>query len=141
MAILVVYWTGSGNTGMIAEAVKAGIEAQGQKVDLRMVGDITPSEAAAYDKIAFGCPSMGVEQLEEFEFEPFYAAVRERIAGKKVALFGSYSWGDGEWMRTWQADVRTTGATLVDDGLAINETPDDVGTQAAKNLGATLAKA
>lgn len=141
MKVLVVYWTGSGNTGMIADAVKEGLEASGASVDIRMVSDITPSEASAYDKIALGCPSMGVEQLEEFEFEPFYGALKDSLAGKKVALFGAYGWGDCEWMRNWEEDVRTSGATLVDDGLTINETPDDAGLEAARKLGAILAKA
>lgn len=141
MSILIAYWTSSGNTGLIADAIKEGITASGESADLRMVSDITPQEAAKYDKIALGCPSMGVEQLEEFEFEPFYAALREHISGKKIILFGSYGWGDGEWMRNWEEDVRTSGALLVKDGLIVNETPDDDAKEAAKALGQALVNA
>lgn len=141
MAILVVYWTGSGNTGMLAQAVRQGMSEEGAKVDIRNVSDITPSEAVKYDKIAFGCPSMGVEQLEEYEFEPFYAGLKSRLGGKKVVLFGSYGWGDAEWMRYWSDDIQSHGALLVAPGLSVFETPDEEALKAANYLGKILAKA
>ena len=141
MAILIVYWTSSGNTGLMADAVKEGILAEGEKVDLRMVSDIDAEEAAQYEKIALGCPSMGVEQLEEYEFEPFFNNLKPYLANKKVILFGSFSWGDGAWMRTWEEDVNAAGAILVSKGLIVNETPDSDGLEAARALGRALVKA
>jgi len=141
MAVLIVYWTSSGNTGMMADAIKEGVLSLGKQVEIRMVSDISASEAAKYDKIALGCPSMGIEQLEEYEFEPFYNELKPLLFGKKIVLFGSYSWGDGAWMRTWQDDARTTGAQVLTAGVIANETPDDVALEACRYLGEMLAKA
>ena len=141
MAILIVYWTGSGNTGLLADGIKKGIEKAGVEAHLRFVSDITPVEASRYDKIALGCPSMSAEQLEEFEFEPFYNALKDDLAGKKIILYGSYGWGDGEWMRTWQEDVVAHGGILVAEGLIALETPDIVVMKAAEKLGEAFAKA
>ncbi len=121
--VLIVYWTGTGNTEIMAEKIKEGLESGGLEVDCRMVDEISPDEVSAFDKIAFGCPSMGVEELEEDEFEPFFTDIESNLAGKKVALFGSYGWGEGEWMDAWELRVEETGATLYSKGLKINSTP------------------
>lgn len=117
--IVVIYWTGSGNTEAMAKAI-----AEGASADLFVVSDINIDETLSYDGIVFGCPSMGAEVLEENEFEPFFTGIESRLSGKKVALFGSYGWGDGEWMRDWEVRTRATGADLFEEGLIINETPD-----------------
>ncbi len=93
----VFYWSGTGNTQMMAEAI-----AQGAKVQAVGVSDVTAQAAAQYTKLMLGCPSMGAEVLEEGEFEPFFTELEGDLAGKQVALFGSYGWGDGEWMRDWE---------------------------------------
>ncbi|MFA5560938.1 MAG: flavodoxin [Acholeplasmataceae bacterium] len=121
--VLVVYWSGTGNTEIMAEKIKEGLEAGGATVDLRSVDQVDPGEINDFDKIAFGCPSMGVEVLEEEEFEPFFAEVESQLQGKKVALFGSYGWGEGEWMEEWQTRTQDTGAELFEQGLMINSTP------------------
>lgn len=121
--ILVVYWSGTGNTEIMAEKIRDGLEAQGEVVDLKTVDQIDADQALTYDKIAFGCPSMGVEVLEEDEFEPFFTHIEGGLSGKKVALFGSYGWGDGEWMDNWQERTTSTGALLFEEGLKINTTP------------------
>ena len=139
--ILLVYWSGTGNTEIMAEKIKEGLEGQGSTVDFKTVDQVEPDDVSSYDKVVFGCPSMGVEQLEEFEFEPFYGGIKDGLSGKKVVLFGSYGWGDGEWMRVWEDDVRATGATLVDAGLIVNETPDDEANKMANALGQALVKA
>ena len=136
--IAVVFWSGTGNTEAIANAVAKGAKDKGAEVDI-----LTPSEFGAdavdnYDAIAFGCPAMGAEELEDTEFEPMFSAVKEKLSGKKVALFGSYGWGDGEWMRTWEEDTKGTGAELVAEGLIINEAPDDDGIAQSEALGAAL---
>jgi flavodoxin I len=121
--VLLVYWSGTGNTEIMAEKIKEGLESSGATVDFKTVDQIDAGDVEGYDKIAFGCPSMGVETLEEDEFEPFFEAVEGLIAGKKVALFGSYGWGEGEWMDAWQERTIATGAKLFEEGLKVNSTP------------------
>ncbi len=131
----VIYWSGTGNTQAMAEAV-----AQGAGGQLFAVSEISAAEAAAYDALALGCPAMGDEVLEENEFEPFFSELEASLAGKKVALFGSYGWGDGQWMREWQERAASAGAQLCGgEGLILNETPDADGLAACQKLGADLA--
>lgn len=63
----------------------------------------------SYTAVAFGCPSMGAEQLEESEFEPMFSDCEPKLKGKRIALFGSYGWGDGQWMRDWEASCISHG--------------------------------
>ena len=136
--IAVVYWSSTGNTEAMAEAVKEGILAAGGEASLITAADFSADQVAAYDAIAFGCPSMGAEQLEETEFEPMFSACESKLSGKKIALFGSYGWGDGEWMRTWEEQCRDAGANLAAESVICMETPDDEATEACKNLGKAL---
>ena len=117
----VIYWTGTGNTEAMANAIASGIG----DTDVMPVSEADASAVAQYDKIAFGCPAMGDEVLEESEFEPFFADVEGSLSGKKVALFGSYGWGDGQWMRDWQDRVSGDGAQLFEEGLMANGAPDE----------------
>ena len=123
--IMVVYWSGTGNTEKMAEAIAKGAEGKGASVECKNVANVSASDLAGYDVVALGSPSMGVETIEEGEMEPFFAEALPGLKGKKVAIFGSYGWGDGEWLRTWADRCRSGGVTLMDDGLAVNETPDD----------------
>ena len=91
-----------------------------------------------YDAIAFGCPAMGAEVLEEYEFQPMWDDCEGALGGKKVALFGSYGWGDGEWMRNWEESCSTAGAVLACDSVICNEAPDEEALSACKALGASL---
>ena len=135
MKTAVIYWSGSGNTEAMAKAVAEGAGAEPFNVS-EFSGDV-----AEYDRLAFGCPAMGAENLEESEFEPFFAENEGKLSGKKVALFGSYGWGDGEWMREWAERVKNDGAVLVnDEGLIVNEAPDDAALADCKALGAKLAE-
>lgn len=137
---LVIYWTGTGNTKLMAEAVAEGVKLADAEVVLTEVGSITAQTAAEYDRIAFGCPSMGAEVLEEYEMEPFFTELEPKLSGKNVALFGSYGWGDGQWMRDWEERVNKAGANLCgSEGVICNETPDDDGLILCKNLGQSLA--
>ncbi|MBR3025296.1 MAG: flavodoxin domain-containing protein, partial [Oscillospiraceae bacterium] len=95
MKTAVIYWSGTGNTEAMAKAI-----AEGAGADIFTVSEFGGS-VSDYDVIAFGCPAMGAEVLEEEEFEPFFTSVEGSLSGKKVILFGSYGWGDGEWMRNW----------------------------------------
>lgn len=132
----VIYWSGTGNTAAMASAIAAGM---GEGTELYSVDQFT-GDIAEYDKIAFGCPAMGDEVLEEGEFDPFFSSIEGKLGGKKVALFGSYGWGDGQWMREWTERVTGEGATVVNgEGLICQETPDDAMLEECKNLGKALA--
>ena len=139
--LAVIYWTGTGNTGAMAQAVADGAKSAGVEAELLTVSEISADAAAAYDKLALGCPAMGAEVLEEGEFEPFFTALEGRLAGRKVALFGSYGWGDGQWMREWQERTEKAGAVLCGEGLIVNEAPDEAGLESCRALGARLASA
>ena len=139
MSKAVVYWSGTGNTEAMANAVAEGIKAAGAEAKLFEASAFTPDMADDYDAIAFGCPSMGVEELEDSEFAPMFDAVEPKLSGKKIALFGSYGWGDGEWMRKWEERCKDKGLTLACDFVICNEAPDDEALEACKKLGAALA--
>lgn len=123
--IAVVYWSGTGNTEAMAQAIARGIEAAGGGADVFEVTATSADAIATYDKMALGCPSMGEEVLEEGDFEPFFTELEKRLAGKKVALFGSYGWGDGKWMRDWVTRVQDAQALLLDGGLIMQEAPEE----------------
>ena len=131
--IAVVYYSGSGNTEAMADVI---VNAAG--ADKIACGDFSAAKAAEYDAIAFGCPAMGDEVLEETEFQPMWDEVKGNLAGKKVALFGSYGWGDGQWMRDWEADAGAAGVALACDSVICNEAPDDEATQALEGLAAAI---
>jgi flavodoxin short chain len=138
MKAAVVYWSGTGNTAAMADLVLEGMQRAGAQADLiecTAVTDLSP-----YDAIAFGCPAMGSEQLEDSEFEPMFSACKPKLSGKAIALFGSYGWGDGQWMRDWEEDAKAAGAALICDSVMCNETPDDDANAACAALGEALAK-
>lgn len=137
--VAVVYWSGSGNTEEMAKAVVEGAKEKGAEVVLVHCSDFSAADVAAYDAIAFGCPAMGAEVLEESEFQPMFDDVSSVLGGKKIALFGSYGWGSGEWMENWENDCKNAGAELVCDSVICNNTPDDDGLVQCQALGATLA--
>ena len=131
----VVYWSGTGHTEAMAQAVAAAAQA-----DLFTAAEFDADKAAHYAAIAFGCPSMGAEQLEESEFEPMFEAVKPALAGKKIALFGSYGWGSGQWLEDWCARCKEDGAVMQEEpGVMANEAPDDDAIAACNALGAKLA--
>ena len=134
----VVYWSGTGNTEAMAAAVAEGIKENGGEASLFTAAEFDPKFMAEYDAAAFGCPAMGAEVLEEDEFEPLFEACEGSIKGKKIALFGSYGWGDGEWMRTWEDRCREDGAVLACDSVICNDAPDDDAVASCKALGAAL---
>ena len=133
MKTAVIYWSGTGNTEAMAKAV-----AEGAGAELFTVSEFSGS-VEDYDAVAFGCPAMGAEMLEEDEFEPFFTEIEGRLSGKKVGLFGSYGWGDGEWMRNWETRVESDGAVLVGgEGVIANDTPSDDDLEKCRALGKAL---
>ena len=140
--IAIVYWSGTGNTAQMAEAVAEGAGAAGAQANLFTPSDFSPAQVKDYDAIAFGCPAMGAEQLEDFEFEPLFLQCAPELNGKDIALFGSYGWGDGQWMRDWEARMSGAGATIVGgEGVICQEAPDADAMEQCKALGKALANA
>lgn len=137
--VAVVFWSGTGNTEAMAAAVEAGAKNAGAEVSVVNASDFTEDMVSEFDGIAFGCPAMGAEVLEEGEFEPMFTSVEGSLSGKKIGLFGSYGWGDGQWMRDWEERCRNAGATLVMDGVMANNAPDDEALAECDGLGAALA--
>lgn len=137
----VIYWSGTGNTEAMATAIFEGAKEVNSETKMFTVSEISTAEASEYDTLILGCPAMGAEVLEESEFEPFFTELESKLNGKNVALFGSYGWGDGEWMRNWEERTVSSGAKLVNgEGLMINEAPDDDGLEQCKLLGKTAAQ-
>ena len=140
MSVSVVYWSRTGNTQAMAEAVAEGIKEAGAEASVLEVGNADVSSLASEAAFALGCPSMGAEQLEETEMEPFVEALEPLVSGKKILLFGSYGWGDGEWMRDWAERMKNAGAVLVrDEGVIANEAPDDEALEECRAAGKALA--
>ena len=137
--VAVVYWSGTGNTEAMASAVADGAKGKGAEVSVLTAAEFSPDLVEKYDAIAFGCPSMGTEQVEESEFEPMFSDREGKLKGKNIALFGSYGWGDGEWMRTWESRCDDDGANRVCDSVICNDAPDDVALAECNALGAALA--
>ena len=135
----VVYGSGTGNTAAMADAVVDGVKSAGGQPELFTAESFNSDMVDNYDFIAFGCPSMGCEQLEDTEFEPMFDSCKNKLKGKKIALFGSYGWGDGEWMQTWENDCKSFGADLVCDSVICNDAPDDEAVAKCENLGKALA--
>ncbi len=138
--IQVVYWSQSGNTQAMAEAVGRGIEAAGKEANVVDVSSVSLDELKSAAVFAMGCPAMGAEVLEEGEMEPFVCDVEGFASGKTIALFGSYGWGDGQWMRDWVDRMNAAGATVLNgEGVICQEVPDDAALTECENLGKQLA--
>lgn len=135
----VIFWSGTGNTEAMANAVLAGMQSAGADAVLLSCAEVDSSMIDALDAVALGCPAMGAEVLEEEEFAPMFDSIKDKLAGKKVALFGSYGWGDGEWMRSWESRCNDDGANLACESVICNEAPDDNALAACRELGASLA--
>lgn len=138
--IAVVFWSGTGHTETMANCILEGLKAGGADAELFSVADFDAGTLDNYDKIAFGCPAMGSEELEPDEFEPFFASIEDKLSGRKVALFGSYEWAEGEWMQTWAERTKAAGAELFEEGLIVYDDPDDEAQEKCKSFGERFAK-
>lgn len=137
--VAVVYWSGTGNTEEMANEIAAGAKEAGAEISSYTSSDFSADLVDNFDAIAFGCPSMGDEVLEESEFQPMWDDALPKLPGKKVALFGSYGWGDGQWMRDWEETCKVGGVSLAADCVICNEAPDNDGKESCKALGKALA--
>ena len=135
--IAVVYWSGTGNTEAMANAVADGVNEKGGNATLYTADSFNGDMVNDFDAIAFGCPAMGAEELEDSEFLPMFEDCEPKLKDKKIALFGSYGWGNGEWMRTWEESCTSDGAVLATESVICNDAPDDAITS-CKALGASL---
>ena len=135
----VIYWSGTGNTEAMANAVAEGMRQAGAECSVLTSADVTADTVAALEAVALGCPAMGAEELEETEFAPMFDGIKSALAGKAVALFGSYGWGDGEWMRTWEDTCQEDGAILACESVICNEAPDEEADASCQALGKALA--
>ena len=138
--IAVVFWSSTGNTQAMADSVMDGIAQAGAEGTLITAVEFRADMMDNYDAIAFGCPSMGSEELEESEFAPMFESCEAKLNGKKIALFGSYGWGDGEWMRNWEQKCIDDGAVIVSEPVICKEAPDDEAVEACQALGKALAE-
>lgn len=123
MKTLITYWTLTGNTEKMAIAI---LEAMQKDTDIKKIAEIKPADLVNYDLVLMGCPAKGAEELEPEEFQPFYDEAKELIKGKKVGLFGSFDWGDGEWMDTWKTDAEEAGLEVVDTYIVQQDEIDDI---------------
>lgn len=135
----IVYWSGTGNTEKMAELIAKGIEEGGKKTEVINVSEASSNIFDNEETIVLGCPAMGAEVLEEEEFQPMFDACEGKLGGKKIALFGSYGWGDGEWMRNWEEECMNAGAQIACDSVIANGAPDEEAVESCRGLGRTLA--
>lgn len=138
--VAIVFWSGTGNTETMANCVADGVKAAGGEAVMMGPAEFSAASFSDYAAVAFGCPAMGSEVLEESEYEPMFESIEGSLGGKKIGLFGSYGWGDGQWMRDWCERCSNAGANLVDsEGVIANEAPDDDAQEACRDLGGKLA--
>ena len=133
--VAIVFWSATGNTETMANCIAEGA---GAAATIVPCAEMDAAKLGGYDVVAFGCPAMGAEQLEESEFEPMFSDLEGSLNGKKIALFGSYGWGGGEWMQNWERDCRSSGIQLACDSVICNDAPDDAALAACQALGKAL---
>ncbi len=136
--VAVVFWSGTGNTQAMADAVAEGAKGAGADVSVFGPSEFNKDMVGDFDAIAFGCPAMGAEVLEETEFDPMFTDVEGALSGKKIALFGSYGWGDGQWMRDWEDRCKSAGANLAVDSVMANNEPSEDDLDECRSLGRAL---
>ena len=134
----IVYWSGTGNTEALADKIFESAKESGKDVQLFGASEFSGDKVDEFDSIAFGCPSMGCEQLEDTEFEPMFESCKPKLGGKNIALFGSYGWGGGEWMNTWEDECKSLGANLIFDSIICNDAPDGEALEKCEELGKAL---
>jgi len=135
----IVYWSGTGNTELMAQSILEGVKDNQSDVTLYQATEFTPELMDRFDAIGFGCPAMGSEELEASEFAPMFNRCKYKLANKKIVLFGSWGWGDGEWMSNWVTTCQNEKAILLAEPIICNSEPDSETLDACVALGKTLA--
>ncbi|EJP6472295.1 flavodoxin [Clostridium botulinum] len=136
----IIYWSQTGNTEKMANLILEGIESEGEKAELIEVSSVSLNDIKNEKILIFGCPASGAEELEESEMEPFIKSLEGNIQGKKVALFGSWGWGNGEWMTEWEKKMESFGAILISEGLTVQEYPEGENEDKCINFGKLIVK-
>lgn len=135
----IVYWSQTGNTEAMANAVAEGVTEAGGNAEVLFVGSVNAEDLQGESTFALGCPAAGAEELDTGEMEPFVSELESGVKGKKIGLFGSYGWGDGEWMRKWVERMENAGAEIIGgEGVICQGAPDNSGLDACKELGRKL---
>ncbi len=138
--VYVVYWTQTGNTEAMAKMLAEGVKDAGKEAEVVFADAVKVDDLVAQPGFALGCPAMGAEELEESIVEPLVSELEGKVSGKNIVLFGSYDWGDGEWMRLWVERLQNAGATIVGgEGIIANLEPDGEAEEKLKAAGAQLA--
>ncbi|MDR2402875.1 MAG: flavodoxin [Spirochaetaceae bacterium] len=138
--VLITFWSGTGNTEAMANSLAKGVGDAGGEAVLKPVSSVTPALVKEADALAFGCPAMGDEVLEESEMEPFIASLGPAELGSKpLGLFGSYDWGDGQWMRTWVERMKGQNAAVDGEGIITQLEPTEESLMKCYELGKRLA--
>ena len=138
--VAIIYWSGTGNTQAMAQSVLEGAQSKGASAQIFTPSEFQADRIREFDTLAFGCPAMGAEVLEEEEFEPLFAECESKLSGKKIALFGSYGWGGGEWMRDWEERCRACGANQITESVICENMPEDSTLERCRVLGELLAE-
>ncbi len=136
----VIYWSGTGNTEAMANLIGKGLANTGNSAEILSVEKVSADDLKNDDILVLGCPSMGNEVLEEVDFEPFVESLKDIGSGKKACLFGSYGWGDGEWMRNWEEQMKDYGFELPLESVIVNEAPEGDDEDRCVKYGETIAK-
>ena len=134
----VIYWSGTGNTEEMAKLIAQGIDSEGKKAELVNISNDKVSEIE--NVVILGCPSMGAEELEEGEFRPFFDEIKDSLNDKEVVIFGSYGWGDGEWLRTWEEEVLSVGGKMTLEPFMVNNEPEGEDVDRCIDFGKEIAK-
>ena len=108
----------------MVEDIGCGIKEAEKEVEILEVSNATDKDIIDAEVVVLGCPAMGVKELEDSEVIPFIDNNVALMQGKKMALFGSYGWGTGEWMDAWKEQMASLGANLVTEPLIVNEFTD-----------------
>lgn len=137
--MLIIYWTMTGNTRIMADCLAEGAKQAGLSPQILPIAEAAPAQAAEADLLALGCPAMGAEELEQEEFAPFWRSLLPYITGKKLLLFGSYGWGGGAWLQKWREEAAAAGAQVYDT-LAAEGRPDEASMELCEQLGQSFAR-
>lgn len=135
----IIYWSGTGNTEEMAKLIHKGLQEKGEDAQLLNVSEVNIDQVKEMELLILGSPSMGSEVIEESEMEPFIDSIQNIVAGKSIALFGSYGWGSGEWMDNWEERMEGYGANLLEKGLIVNGAPSGDDAESCLELGRSLA--
>ncbi len=140
MSVLITYWSMTGNTKIMAEAIFEGVKTINEDVTIKSVDEINPREINKFEKILFGSPAMGFEELDQDFYIPWYEIAEKSLTNQLIGLFGSFGWGDGEWLKKWEKRIRKNKLNLFEKSLKVNTVYIEECYQECFNFGVLFAK-